>query len=519
MGERSDRLHAGSGTLPRVAVVGCFHETNTFASRTTDEAAFHRKGGWLAGAELVDAYAGTRTVVGGMLDLAPSLGFEPVPVFGAYATPAGMVTRAAFDRITEQIIDGLQPAGTLDGLLLELHGAMVVENEPDPETRLLERIRRTIGDLPVVAVTDLHANMTGARVRHLDALVGYRTNPHVDTYEAGVRAAEHLQQLMAGELPTVVVHRAVPMLAAPIAQRTDTEPLHGLLEAAQDLEHRYGMIDVTVHAGFAHADVAHAGLSFTVTAPADRSDRADEVLGRLCTQAWEHRHEFEVTLPDTDDAVRKAAARFEQAGGPVAVTDTGDNINGGGPGDTTWLLRAALEHLTEPVAATLWDPAAVTAARGAGVGGRFEANLGGKAESLGGAPLVGEAIVRWLGDGEFVNRGPMASGARVSMGPTAVVGFGRADIVLQSLPVQPNDPEMFRSVGLRPADYPLILLKGAAAVRAGWGPLVSAFVDAATPGVTDCDLRRLPYRARRGAWPLDPDLSLPAATQPGESQR
>ncbi|MBS3940745.1 MAG: M81 family metallopeptidase [Actinobacteria bacterium] len=511
-------LPAGSATAtPRVAVIGCFHETNTFAGTPTDIEAFRRRRGWLVGPELAEAYSGTRTVVGGMLAAAEQLGFEPVPVFGAYATPAGAVTRAAFDRVTEQVIDGLQRAGALDGLLVELHGAMVVEDEHDPETRLLERIRRVVGDLPVVAVTDLHANMTPARVRHLDALVGYRTNPHVDTYEAGVRAAEHLQPLIAGGHPTVVVHRAVPVLAAPIAQRTDTEPLRGLLQTAHDLEHGHGLVEVAVHAGFAHADVAHAGLSFTVTAPADRRDRADEALARLCTQAWEHRHEFAVTLPDTDDAVRQTATRVEQAGGPVVITDTGDNINGGGPGDSTWLLRAAIELLNAPIAATLWDPAAVTAAREAGVGGRFEASLGGKAEVLSGAPLVGEATVRWLGDGDFVNRGPMASGARVSMGPTAVVGLGPADVILQSLPVQPNDPEMFRSVGLRPAGYAVILLKGAAAVRAGWGPLANAFVDAATPGVTDCDLRRLPYRARRGAWPLDPDLSFHGATRLEES--
>jgi microcystin degradation protein MlrC len=122
--------------------------------------------------------------------------------------------------------------------------------------------------------------------------------------------------------------------------------------------------------------------------------------------------------------------------------------------------------------------------------------------------------VLWVGDGSFVNSGPMATGARVTMGPSAVVELGPARVVLQSRPVQPNDPEMFRSVGLRPEDHALVLLKGAAALRAGWAPLVAGFVDAGTPGVTDCDLARLPYEHRRDAWPLDTDARLtPTPTQ------
>jgi microcystin degradation protein MlrC len=161
----------------------------------------------------------------------------------------------------------------------------------------------------------------------------------------------------------------------------------------------------------------------------------------------------------------------------------------------------------------------VRAAEEAGVSASFDASLGGRAEVLSGEPLRGPARVRWVGDGTFVNTGPMATGRRVSMGPTAVLEFGRAQVVVQSLPTQPNDPEMFRAVGLPPAEQGLVLLKGAAALRAGWGPLVSGFVDAGTPGVTDCDLRRLPYRHARAAWPLDPHASLHLGSTVEETSR
>jgi microcystin degradation protein MlrC len=494
---------------PRIGLAGCFHETNTFASNVTDVAAFRASRGWYLGDELLESYGGTRTVMGGMIDGATERGFELVPVFGAFATPAGIVTQTAFGEITGQLIDGLGKAGPLDGLLLELHGAMVVEDDPDPETTLLTAIRQTVGDLPLVAVTDLHANMTAERVNLLDALVGYRTNPHVDTYESGADAAAHLSRLLSEGLKTTLLHRAVPVLAAPIAQRTADVPLLRLLATAREQERRHRLLDVTVHGGYAYADVPHAGVSFTVTAAIDQAERAEEVLDLLARQAWEHRSEFAVELPEALEAVEQATRLYRRHGRPTAIADTGDNINGGGPGDATWLLHAALEAADVPVTATLWDPSAVEIARTIGVGGTFEAELGGKAESLSGEPLRGQATVRWLGEGTFTNTGPMATGARVTIGPAAVVEIGRAHVILQSLPVQPNDPEMFRAVGLHPEQQGLILLKGAAAIRAGWAPIVSGFMDAGTPGVTDCDVRRLPYQSLHEVWPLNPDATLP----------
>jgi microcystin degradation protein MlrC len=492
----------------RIGLAACFHETNTFATHVTDLASFRVTRGGITGEGLLDDYTGTRTVLGGMLDGAEEHGLQLVPILGAFATPAGIVTRTAFDAILGQLVGALGRAGPLDGLLLELHGAMVVEGETDPETVLLEAIRDRVGELPIVAVTDLHANMTAARVGHLDALIGYQTNPHVDTYERGVDAARHVAALVRGGLETVLLHRRVPVLAAPIAQRTAEPPLSDLLATARELESRYGLVDVTIHAGYAYADVPHAGLSFTVTAPTERAGPAAEVLDVLAHKAWDHRELFTVDLPAADAAIAEAERLLARRGGPVAVADTGDNINGGGPGDTTWLLRTALERSRAPVAGTLCDPATVRAAEEAGVGASFDASLGGRARILSGGPLRGPARVRWVGDGTFVNTGPMATGRRVSMGPTAVLEFDRAQVIVQSLPTQPNDPEMFRAVGLPPEEQGLVLLKGAAALRAGWGPIVSGSVDAGTPGVTDCDLRRLPYRHAHGVWPLDPHASL-----------
>lgn len=489
---------------PRVAFAAFFHETNTFAERPTDIEGFRTRGRWLEGEDLVTSHVGTRTVGGGMLAGAHEHGLEPVPLVGAFATPSGLVTRSAFEEIRDRMVELLSAAGEVDGLLLELHGALVVEASDDPESELLGALRAVIGDLPIAVVTDMHANMTARRTELVDILVGYRTNPHVDTFEAGHDAARHLARILAEGLATVTVHGACPVTAPPIAQRTVDQPLVGLLNRARELERHHRFLDVTVHAGFSHADVTSAGLSFTVTALAQDGDAARDAVAELVAQAWRGRDGLTARLPDVPEALDAAIALARRTNRTVAVADTGDNINGGSAGDATHLLAATLERGCR-AATTLWDPEAVQLATQAGVGARLRLELGGRSGTLVGTPVAGEVEVVALGDGTFTNTGPMAHGARVTMGPAAVVRLGSVDIVLQTLPVQPNDLQLFRSMGVEPGEHELVLLKGAAAIRAGWAPEVAGFIDAGTPGVTDCDLSRLRYQRLRDVWPLVED--------------
>lgn len=480
----------------RVAIAALFHETNTFAAQPTDTSGFRA----YLGSDLEAQFRGTRTVVGGFLDALADARADAVPTFGAYATPSGTVTRDAFDRLQEHMVDGLQRAGGVDAVLLELHGALVVDGLDDPETVLCAAVREVAGDRPVAAVTDLHANMTPDRLTNIDVLRGYRTNPHVDTYETGVAVARLTLRLIEGEDRPLRAHAGVPLLAAPIAQATAQQPLRRLLDRARELESHHRLLDVTVHGGYAYADVPHAGLSITATG--EDGEAVAEVAGELARQAVRDRDEFRVTLRDPEDAFAHAVARVRRADAPIAIADTGDNIGGGSAGDGTWLLHQAVAHDVRCLT-TMCDPAALAAALDAGVGSALALDLGGWSHETAGRPVPVVARVLWAGGGDFVNQGPMAHGARVQMGPAARLGIGSVEVVVYGRAHQPNDPEMFRAVGVEPGSADIVLLKGAAALRAGWMSLVTDFVDAATPGVTDCRLERLAYRrlAER-AWPV-----------------
>src|SRR5438270_4757499 len=140
----------------RVAIGGVSHETNTFSNIRTTLDLFQQ----CAGQEILDAFTGTQSSLGGFIDIAAREQFDVVPTFFARATPSGTVAGDAIAFIEQRILDGIAAAradGGLDGVLLALHGAMVTETDDDGEGHLLHRVRALVGpDVPVIATLDWH---------------------------------------------------------------------------------------------------------------------------------------------------------------------------------------------------------------------------------------------------------------------------------------------------------------------------------------------------------------------------
>ncbi|MDA0722503.1 MAG: M81 family metallopeptidase, partial [Proteobacteria bacterium] len=177
----------------RVALAGFLHETNTFAPSAADMAAFVQGGGYMPmarGAALMMAGRGINLGIGGAVEHGEAAGWDMVPILWCGAIPSAHVSRDAYETITAEIVAGIANAGVLDGVFLDLHGAMVAEHEDDGEGALLARVRAVVGpDVPIVAALDLHGNITAKMVEAADALVGFRTYPHVDMADTGARAA------------------------------------------------------------------------------------------------------------------------------------------------------------------------------------------------------------------------------------------------------------------------------------------------------------------------------------------
>jgi len=151
----------------RIISGGIQHETNTFAEGTTTLSEFIRDshcGDQLAGHDtVIERYQGTGTIHGGYLAAAEAAGFTLVPVLNTRAYPSGMVEKETFDQLKEMLVSRIEAELPADGILLDLHGAMVTEEHEDAEAEIVRAVRAAIpDDLPIVVTLDLHANISPA---------------------------------------------------------------------------------------------------------------------------------------------------------------------------------------------------------------------------------------------------------------------------------------------------------------------------------------------------------------------
>lgn len=492
----------GRGRVTRVLIGGIAHETNTFSAVPTDLEQFRQRV-YVSGHDLTTGFAGTRTVIGGFLDGIAALGGVAAPLIYASATPGGIVTRAAYDALRGALLDAVRAAGGTDGVLLALHGAMVTEDHADAEADLLRAVRALVGPrTPIVATLDSHANVSPAMVALADALVGYTTYPHVDTYERGAEAAAILRYLMANK-PTARALAGPPLLAPLPPQGTTTAtPMRALLARAAHLRARADVLNVSVFGGFPYSDVPDAGLRVVAMTTGDVT-LAGEIADEIAREAWARRAQFAPSLVPVADAIARVvgAARF-----PVVLSDGGDNPGAGGPCDGTTLLAAfhAAHQRSGVVFGVIRDLETVAAAVKAGTGAEIAVHIGGKTDDRHGTPVAGIARVVRITDGVFTNTGPMGASGRTRMGRTAVLDLDGIAVIVTEQRVQAIDLSLFRSVGIEPTQARALVLKSNVHYRAAFAPIAAEIIDVDTPGISSPNLRAFTFRnVRRPIWPLD----------------
>lgn len=476
------------------------HETNTFSSIPTDRRQFEayalRYGG-----ELLEAYRDTNTCLGGMISAAAAHDIALAPSLAATASPAGRVTKEFYAEARDRLLADLRTAGPLDGVLLDLHGAMVIEGIDDGEGDLLRAVRALVGAVPIAVTLDFHANVTRAMVETATLLHGYKTYPHVDMDARGREATERLREVVAGRLRPRVAFRQPPLLPPIAGQLTARGPMRRLYDLADAMERRPGVVSISVFAGFPLADIHDAGLSIYVVTNGDQA-LADALADELADTAWTHRREFLHSAVPVAEAVARALAARER---PVVLADIADNTGGGAGGDTTGILRELLRvAATDATVACIWDPDAAAACVAAGTGTTLTLPVGGKVDPSHGAPLSLTGRVRAVSDGRFVYKGPMLRGLAGNLGPTAVLEVGGVKIVLITHRRQTIDPEMLRFVGIEPTREHILVVKSTIHYRAAFEPLAREIIEVDAPGLSSSNLARFAFaHVRRPIFPLD----------------
>ncbi|MBD3672197.1 MAG: M81 family metallopeptidase [Planctomycetaceae bacterium] len=486
----------------RIATGGIIHETSTCVDTQTTLEDFEHDRGIIRGNDMLTRFRDTNVQTGGFIEAADEYGFELVPLLRAAAFPGGLIRREDYDAIKSELVERLKAAEPVDGVLLDLHGAMVVEGIDDGDGDVIEAVRNVVGpDVPIGVPQDLHGNHTRKRVELADVIVGYDTFPHIDMAERGKEAGEIIVRTIRGEIrPTMAIHQ-LPMFWSTACQVTAKLPMSDVIDRLHEMERREGVLSMTVATGFPWADVPEVGSS-VIAVTDDNQDLAQQLADELGGWIWGNRHRW--YAPPV--SVRDALAQGEQQGKyPILLADHADNTGGGSPGDSTEMLQIFLDMgLTDALLLYMVDPEVARQAHEAGVGHRIQVSLGGKSSPVQGPPVNAEAEVVAISDGAFAYDGPMFAGLTGSMGTSAWLRIGGVNVVVVCSREQPFDRAFARSLGIDCSNMRYIGLKSAAHFRAAFEPIAGSIYNIDAAAIHTHDFSKLPYKKRtRQVFPVE----------------
>ena len=494
--------------MKRIAVAGFQHETNTFASTLATYGEFEKADAWpglIRGDEVIRALSGVHASLTGFVDAAmASGGYEIIPVLWCAAEPSSYVTTDAFERIADMIVNDIGCAGDLDGIYMELHGAMVTQKHEDGEGELLRRIRDLTGpDLPIAVSFDFHANVTPEIMKHASSINIFRTYPHIDLVETGAKSFTSLERLLTAE-PLFKAFRQAPFLVPLTAQHTGSEPCRSLYASLDQLVGE-SCCTADIAMGFPPADIFHSGPS--VVAYAGSQEEADSVADTLLQSFIDAEDIFNDGLQSPESAVADAMAYTGPK--PVVIADAQDNSGAGASSDTTGLLSALVRGNAQGAVLALLDDAEVAAkSHKMGMGAEFMAFLGGKSGQDDQYSFEGRFCVEALSNGEFPFTGAMFNGFTASLGPMAVLRVldtpADVRIVIGSVRCQCLDQAIFKHIGIDPAEQRIVVVKSSVHFRADFEPIAGRVLVAEAPGAHPCRLDNITYHNLRPGVRLGP---------------
>ena len=421
---------------------------------------------------------------------------EFLPTLHARALPGGPVAAQAYQTFKHEFLSRLAELGPVDGLFLDMHGAMNVSGMDDAEGDWLGAAREVVGpDCLVVASYDLHGNLTERIIDALDGMSAFRTAPHIDVLETKQRACALLLNALKGGTRPQLVWVPVPVVLPGEMTSTDDEPAWSIYESLPQIDALDGVLDASLLVGYVWADEPRAGASVVMTGT-DAAVLEREAVG-LATRYWEARAEFHFGVPAGSLAwCLEQFTALENR--PVVLSDSGDNPTGGGVGDTTFVLEELLKRdLEGAVVAGLADAPATAACYAAGVGAELELTLGATLDPKTSQPLSVRAHVVYLHPADTERE------------RQAVVRIGAVTVILSAARRPYHYPEDIESLGIKLSETRLVVVKSgyltAELTRAAAYTLL-----ALTPGTVSQELRTLNYERQGPRFPLTPDLNWTA---------
>ena len=483
-----------NSSLPKIAIASFGIESSTFSPALTHEEAFHPK----YGDEVFTSYP--------FLSNNSSIRKRATwfPTVTARSLPGGAVTREAYESIVTKILNGLEKNKPYDGMFLDLHGAMSVVGLDDPEGDFITRIRKVIGDKPVISASmDLHGNVSWRLAENADLITCYRMAPHEDAMETKQRAVENLlERLESGKgKPAYKAWIPIPILLPGEQTSTRIEPAKTIYQAVAPASKQDGIIDAAIWVGYPWADEPRNHAVVMVTG--DDKEKVTATAERLAKSFWNARKKFTFVAPtgSLNECLAKALSSKDH---PYFISDSGDNPTAGGAGDVTWTLqqilaRTAFKSPTGPslIYASIPGPDLIKKAVAAGVGATVEGYVGAQVDARFAPPLLISGTVQSIVHGD------------IHAETEVVIKTGSVNIIVTKKRKPYHKEVDFTRLGLKPRKTDIVVVKigylepELYAMRKGW-------MLALTPGGVDQYLERLDYkRIQRPMFPLDKNMADP----------
>ena len=481
----------------RVFTAALATETNTFSPIAIDKRAFE-----------ASLYAGP-----GQHPPTPTLCTAPITVgrevcaregwtliegSASWAEPAGMVARATYEELRDEILGQLEAALPVDAVVMGLHGAMVAQGYDDPEGDLLDRIRAMVGpQVLVCAEFDPHSHLTARRVAAADFFVVFKEFPHTDFVDRARDLWDIAVRALKGEVrPVMSVFDCRMIDVFP----TSKQPMRGFVDRLFALERSEpGLLSLSVIHGFMAGDVPEMGTKVIAVTDA-RPELGAALAERLGRELFSMRGTFMVSQVDEKTAVETAMAAPQ---GPVVIADVWDNPGGGTAGDATVILAELIARGATGVAVgTIWDPVAVQICFAAGEGAEIPLRFGAKSAPFTGDPIDRRVVVRRLKRNARMRFGE----SYAPFGDAAWVHFDGIDVILNSTRAQSWDYSLFPEMGIDPLARKILLIKSTNHFYGSFSRIASQIIYCSAgrpypnrPAETD-------YRkARRDIWPMVED--------------
>ncbi|MCM2293211.1 M81 family metallopeptidase [Allorhizobium sp. BGMRC 0089] len=481
----------------RIFTAALATETNTFSSICIDRRAFEASLYAPPGEHPETPTLCTAPITVGRKVCADK-GWTLIEGTAAWADPAGLINRQAYESLRDEILDQLKAALPVDAVVLGLHGAMVADGYLDPEGDFLTRIRDIIGpDVFLAAELDPHSHLTAKRVAAANVFVAFKEFPHTDF----VARAHDLWRITVETLEG----RVKPVMSVFDCRMIDVfptsrQPMRGIVDKMMAIEAAdKDLLSLSVIHGFMAGDVPEMGTK-TIAITNGVPEKGKALAQALGMELFARRGTFIMPQIDEKQAIAQALAIPE---GPVVIADVWDNPGGGTAGDATVILAEMLKQkVTNAAFGMIWDPIAVEICMAAGAGATIPLRFGAKSAPGTGQPIDGLVTVKAV-----VPKAEMRFGESIApFGDAAWIELQGIDIILSSVRVQSYDPSLFTALGLNPLERHILVVKSTNHFHAAFAKIATDILYCSAGSPYPNNPATNPYqRVRRDIWPIMAD--------------